>query len=205
VFDNIQKEDEKSTLRLNLKKTRSSISQKNRLHAEKIVVDHAKKLELYNSSKKIGLYLNMPNELGTTSLLNDAKKTGKDVYCPVIDEQRKGLMSFKQYSNNLVKNRFGIQEPSATSDTLQAQELCLIFIPLLGFDLNGERLGMGGGYYDRLLNFKKTSPTNTKPWLIGLAFDAQYVDSLPTQPWDIRLDAVITESKTHIFNQAIRY
>jgi len=68
---------------------------------------------------------------------------------------------------------------------------------------------MGGGYYDRLLSFKQTNFKSTakkviKPYLIGLAFDAQCVDSIPTQSWDIRLDAVITESKTHIFNPTIR-
>ena len=71
-------------------------------------------------------------------------------------------------------------------------------MPLLGFDLKGNRLGMGGGYYDRCLAFKKSKVK--KPILLGFAYDFQQVDLLSAEPWDIGLDAIATESQFIHFN-----
>jgi len=91
VIDDIQKENEKGTLRLNLKKARDSVTQNVRLHARKAIVEQVDKLPCYKQSKKVGLYLNTPAELDTGDLLSNALKTGKDIYCPVISDSKNDL------------------------------------------------------------------------------------------------------------------
>ena len=94
--------------------------------------------------------------------------------------------------DTLVPNRFGIPQPSS-SNPVRAQDLEVIIAPLVAFDKRGNRLGTGGGYYDRSLSFLLESKRPTKPWLIGFAFGMQQLDQLPTQSWDVPLDAVVTE------------
>jgi 5-formyltetrahydrofolate cyclo-ligase len=75
------------------------------------------------------------------------------------------------------------------------QQLDAVIVPLLGFDNNGNRLGMGGGYYDRSFAFRKQRRAWRRPLLIGVAYSFQQVDAIQTEPWDIPLDAVITEQE----------
>lgn len=77
--------------------------------------------------------------------------------------------------------------------------LDLIILPLVAFDLSGNRLGMGGGFYDRTLSFKHQRCHWKGPKLIGIAHELQRVDLLPVNDWDIPLDAVITEQKLYQF------
>ena len=92
----------------------------------------------------------------------------------------------------LVTNRYGIPEPDLAPDSLLAPaEMAAVVLPLLGFSADGHRLGMGGGYYDRSFAFRIDAPA--PPWLVGAAYSFQRLDSLPPQPWDVRLDAIATE------------
>jgi 5-formyltetrahydrofolate cyclo-ligase len=92
----------------------------------------------------------------------------------------------------LVSNRYGIPEPDlAITSQLPAREMALVVLPLLGFSPDGNRLGMGGGYYDRSLAFRKDAPA--PPWLVGAGYSFQKLESLAAQPWDVRLDAIATE------------
>ena len=94
----------------------------------------------------------------------------------------------------LESNRFGIPEPALTADAqLSAEDMAVILVPLLGFTRRGGRLGMGGGFYDRSLAFR--SQTATGPVLLGVGYSLQELDELPEQPWDIALDAVVTENE----------
>ena len=115
------------------------------------------------------------------------------VYClPILHTDRTLRFAPWCAGDPLVINRFGIPEPAVTPDSaLPASEMAMIILPLVGFDAAGNRLGMGGGWYDRSLAFRTT--TNTAPRLVGAAFDCQKVDAVAPQPWDVRLDAVCTE------------
>lgn len=97
----------------------------------------------------------------------------------------------------LTANRYGIPEPDvAADDTLAAEQMALVVAPLVGFDMQGRRLGMGGGWYDRSFAFRQARPA--PPWLVGVGFAAQQVDDLPVQPWDVGVDAICTETTTFI-------
>lgn len=97
----------------------------------------------------------------------------------------------------LTANRYGIPEPDvAAGDTLAAEQMALVVAPLVGFDAQARRLGMGGGWYDRSFAFRQARPA--PPWLVGVGFAAQQVESLPVQAWDVGVDAICTETTTFI-------
>jgi 5-formyltetrahydrofolate cyclo-ligase len=92
----------------------------------------------------------------------------------------------------LVSNRYGIPEPELERESLlPAREMALVVLPLLGFSAEGNRLGMGGGYYDRTFAFRKDAPA--PPWLVGAGYSFQKLETLTAQPWDVRMDAIATE------------
>ncbi|KLJ02316.1 5-formyltetrahydrofolate cyclo-ligase [Luteimonas sp. FCS-9] len=97
----------------------------------------------------------------------------------------------------LVTNRYGIPEPDvAPASALEAHEMALVVAPLVGFDAQGRRLGMGGGWYDRSFAFRRTRAA--PPALVGAAFALQQVDALEAADWDVPLDAVCTDTRTFL-------
>lgn len=105
-------------------------------------------------------------------------------------------MTFVEISpdTELLGNRYGIQEP-VSGETVGARELDIVLLPLLGFDICGNRIGMGGGYYDRAFSFLKNRECYLRPKLIGLAYASQRLDEISPSPWDIPLFRVVTESQ----------
>ena len=95
----------------------------------------------------------------------------------------------------LTHNRYGIPEPDiALADALPAQAMALVVTPLVGFDRHCQRLGMGGGWYDRSFAFRQRR--SAPPWLVGVGFAAQQVPALPVEDWDVAVDALCTEQAT---------
>jgi len=94
----------------------------------------------------------------------------------------------------LVSNRFGIPEPDLdAASLLSATEMAVVVLPLLGFGRDGQRLGTGGGYYDRSLAFRRDAPA--PPWLVGAAYSFQELEALRSESWDVPMDAVVTEKE----------
>lgn len=123
------------------------------------------------------------------------------VYClPVLADDRLYFAPWRP-GDALVSNRFGIPEPDvAASSLLDAQAMALVVLPLVGFDEYGQRLGMGGGWYDRSFALRHQHPA--PPWLVGAAFAAQQIDTIASEPWDVALDAVCSERDTLLINGA---
>jgi len=119
-------------------------------------------------------------------------------YClPVLHED--GRLRFATWKPGaaLVTNRYGIPEPDVdTSQWLEPEQMALVVVPLVGFDARCNRLGMGGGWYDRSFAFRQSQPAPA--WLVGAGFAAQQLDHVATQEWDVTLDAVCCEDATHI-------
>ena len=118
-------------------------------------------------------------------------------YClPVLHDD--GRLRFAPWrpGEPLVTNRYGIPEPE-TAELLDAEDMALIVMPLVGFDDHGQRLGMGGGWYDRTLAFRRD--TAAPPWLVGAGFALQHTEPLIVEQWDVALDAVCTEAGTRLF------
>ena len=97
----------------------------------------------------------------------------------------------------LSNNRFGIPEPDVAADALlDPSALSLAVLPLVGFDARGNRLGMGGGWYDRSFAFRNDAGASPPPWLVGAAFSGQQLDAIASEPWDVALDATCTDQAT---------
>ena len=115
------------------------------------------------------------------------------VWClPVL--QADGSLRFAPWraGDPLVNNRFGIPEPEVEpASTLPPEAMSVVLVPLVGFDRAGNRLGMGGGYYDRAFAFRRAGPG---PLLVGVGYGWQALDApLEAMAWDVPLDAVVTE------------
>lgn len=116
---------------------------------------------------------------------------GKTPYLPVIHGDR---LWFLRHDDPMMPNRFGIPEPrSGPGARIAPLALDLVLMPLVAFDNFGARLGMGGGFYDRTFGYLRHRRHWRRPRLIGVAFEFQRVERIPAQPWDVRLDGVMTE------------
>lgn len=115
------------------------------------------------------------------------------VYClPVLQDDRLCFAPWRP-GDALVSNRFGIPEPDvAASALIDPRAMTLVVLPLVGFDASGNRLGMGGGWYDRSFDFRRQQPA--PPWLVGAAFAEQQADAIESAEWDVALDAVCTDA-----------
>lgn len=155
----------------------------------------------FQHSQHIAIYLTNDGEIDTSILIEDLKKRGKTLYLPIMKPCTKGHLSFMRWHSytQMTKNRFKIAEPVVVKeDVIPPALLQLICMPLVAFDEQGNRLGMGGGFYDRSLAFMASK--GNKPALLGLAYELQKIDNLPTEPWDIALDAIATDKKLYLFN-----
>lgn len=134
-------------------------------------------------------------ELNPLPLLEHALTMQKKCYLPILHPLNKNTLYFCQYEkgDSLIPNRYGILEPKLNLKKLiPSWALDCVLVPLVGFDNNYNRLGMGGGFYDRSFAFKKTC-YSTRPCLIGLAYSFQKLNTLKPQPWDVALNFVVTD------------
>ena len=161
------------------------------------------KHRLFWSSQHIACYLPNDGELDLSALMVEAWRLGKTIYLPVLSTVHRNHLHFLPYApgDMLVDNRFGIPEPVMRPRLVVGiRRLDLVLTPLVGFDGQGNRLGMGGGFYDRSFSFLRRRQHWRKPRLMGMAFDQQYCPAgLPKQAWDVPLDGVASESGIVLF------
>ncbi|MDT8283855.1 MAG: 5-formyltetrahydrofolate cyclo-ligase [Gammaproteobacteria bacterium] len=149
----------------------------------------------YRNSQHIACYLANDGEIDPYLLIEHAWFAGKNVYLPILSPLKNSLY-FAPYEqdSHLKLNRFNIPEPTChPSDWRKASQLDLLLLPLVAFDTRGNRIGMGGGFYDRTLAYLQHRRYWRKPVLAGVAHEIQKVEQLKSQSWDIPLDYVITE------------
>ncbi len=150
----------------------------------------------FSSQLRIAAYSAVQGEISLNPWIADNRK--QHIYLPKLYETIAPQLRFAELTGNTQwkKNRFDILEPDANwSNCLHARQLDIILVPLVAFDRTGYRLGMGGGYYDRSLAFRRTRQKWLKPRLIGIAHSCQEYPGLPHQDWDIPLDLIITENE----------
>lgn len=151
----------------------------------------------FKTPKIIASYMSFGGEIDTFKINDFLIKSGHTVCLPIIDESKKGLMNFYTYQDvsELRPNRYKILEPTANDNKfVPPDNLDIVIVPLVAFNAQGDRIGMGGGYYDRML--KKVS---TNCLALGLAHDFQKVEQIYRHKYDMPLDEVITPSKHYVF------
>lgn len=177
-------------LRIRLRKQRSDQSPTSRMQAAEAVAQHLLADPAFAPGYVAG-YWAMGGEVPLHVL--QMRLRPDQVWClPCLEAG--GRLSFAPWrpGDLLLPNRFGIPEPAvAPSSRLDPAEMAVVLLPLVAFDAAGNRLGMGGGYYDRSFAFRLQSPA--PPRLVGVGYGFQRIDSLQPEPWDVPLDAVVTE------------
>jgi 5-formyltetrahydrofolate cyclo-ligase len=196
---------DKAALRRQLRERRKAIDVSQRQAAARSLVGLALRHRLLASGRRIGIYIPAKNEIDVLPLLNRAVAMRVPCFLPIVPGSGRRKMWFSQMGERpaWILNRFGIPEyfhPSVKRVRLQS--LDLLFMPLLGFDARGYRLGMGGGYYDASLAYLKRFRFWRRPRIVGVAFSLQEVDQVPNDPWDIPMDAILTEQEFRVFRTA---
>ncbi len=189
---------QRAQLRRELKQRRNSLPDTQREQIAHEVLLHLKNWRLFRNAHRIAAYDAVGAELPTAMLQAFIQQSQAELYLPTLPSNRKGRLRFVRTTatSRWRHNRYAIPEPLCAHDSpaINPAFLDLILVPLVGFDANGNRIGMGAGYYDRTLVFRGLRKVWQRPRLVGLAYACQQVEALPSAPWDIPLDAIVTEN-----------
>lgn len=158
---------------------------------------------LFLRSQSIACYLPIKGEINVWPLIWKMEQLQKSCYLPLVSNCKHRCLEFILYKKGekLVRLKNGVLQPEFDEKKIIATEkLDLVIVPLVGFDIAGNRLGQGGGYYDRTFAFKLNDKAQKiKPYLLGVAYEWQKVASLPTSEWDVKLDGLVTEETWYTF------
>ena len=174
------------------KSARRALSPDFRETASRIISGRIIRMHEFVACQSVACYLPMPDEVDATSVIARAWRMGKRVYAPVID--RDGAMAFTELTpqTELRRNWYGLWEPE-TGAEISAKDLDLVITPVVAFDENRHRIGMGSAYFDRCFAFLRNRRHWRQPKLVGIAFNCQQVEKITPNPWDIPLYKVVTE------------
>ena len=178
-------------LRKELRKIRRSIDQPSRKKFGRQLLYQCQKRAIFRNAKHIAIFIPNDGEIETADTIKFLLEQGYFVYLPILAGEK---LKFAKMGKLFKKNRFGIEEP-IFSPLQGAHRMDIILMPLVGFDKHKNRLGMGGGFYDKTLSFHNKIKKFRVPKLFGLAFDSQEVDRLTAQPWDVPVDGIVTPTR----------
>lgn len=181
----------KAGLRRRLRAERRALPAASRLAAADAVATHALRHADFSRPGFVAGYWAMSGEV-PLHVLQLRLPPGQRWCLPVVAGD--GQLRFAPWRTGdpLRSNRFGIPEPDvATASLLPPEAMTMVFLPLLAYCRDGRRLGQGGGYYDRSFAFRREQAP--PPHLVGVGYDFQERPSLPADPWDVRLDAVVND------------
>ena len=183
--------DSNKLIRKRLKLQRAQLSKQQLTFAARELAKQFRLTKAQLNTTKVASYLSSNGEISPHEIINNSPASL--IFLPRITNMSRASMAFYSSNNRLTRNRFNLIEPAAKGMPANIRHFDLILIPLVAFDRNGNRLGMGGGFYDRVLAFKNHNTSRTRPRLIGVAHHFQEVDHISPQPWDVRLDAILTD------------
>lgn len=191
--------DQRQTLRRELRRQRSELSAGQRNQAAAMIAAWLAHWPAMQRARHVASYHSVYAEVCTRELNTWLLASRKTLYLPCLPVNRLGRLLFRRVTEQTrwCLNAYDIPEPQASRSRAPARNpafLDLVLVPLVGFDELGNRMGMGAGFYDRSLAFRRLRQHWQKPRLVGLAYACQQVDRLPTQPWDVPLDAIVTEN-----------
>ena len=146
-------------------------------------------LKEIQKAENIMLYMDFRNEVETEYIISKLLSMGKNLFCPLCIPKTRLMIPKKLDKNTeLKKSNLGILEPSENSPEIDIDKIDVIAVPGVAFDENKFRMGYGGGYYDRFI-------PKSNAYTVGLRFDIQILDSIPTEKHDIELNCIVTESR----------
>lgn len=179
------------SIRSEIRRLRRELSSEQRSQAEKLIYQQIKSHPKVAIAQNIAIFLSFDGELDTAPIIEYCWQQQKSVFVPITHPFNHNHLLFINYTplTKLSRNRFGINQPELDARyIIPYQKLDIIFTPLVAFDAKNYRIGMGRGYYDRLLaNYQQQHC-----YPIGLAFSCQQIDHVPNQPWDVQLPEIIS-------------
>jgi 5-formyltetrahydrofolate cyclo-ligase len=187
--------DQKHRLRKVMRDCRAALPPERAQALSRSIQARAIRLDCYRSAGVVLLYAAAGNEVATSLIADDARAGGRRLFYPIAQPDAVCL-DFREVTSpdDLRPGHFGIAEPPRSAPPL-APALCagaVVFVPAMAMGPRGQRLGRGGGFYDRFL--ASAGPGITA---VGLVYSFQMLEDLPEQPWDRRLDYVVTELAVH--------
>jgi 5-formyltetrahydrofolate cyclo-ligase len=188
----------KAEIRRDMKILRSNISEVERKDWDATIRRQLQQTEEYQCCKTLFCYVSFGSELDTGPIILQALQEGKVVYVPRVDEKHR--MQFYRIHDlgGLQPSRFGVPEPSGEEEkryqleaAIHSHDIPLMLLPGLAFDITGNRIGYGAGYYDRyLLEFHQSHF-----YKMALCYDFQLIEHIEAQEYDIGVDTIITPTK----------
>ena len=188
-------------LRSSLRKKRANLSVFRREESAEQCAHLARTLPPLQHARCIAAYMPHRGEMSCEPIIEWALGRGVKVLLPVVVGRHMRFAPFDP-GEALAPNRWGILEPAwRPARWVSARRPNVVLLPLVAFDFGGNRLGQGGGYYDRAFAFRNVTRHSRRPLLVGLGYDFQQVGQLDAKPTDVPVDAVVTERQIHEFRR----
>lgn len=184
-MDKAQLIEAKKALRKEIRRLKKEVSLEKKISRSKAILEQVENDSIFQNAKTILLYWSMDDEVYTQSFVKKWYKE-KRILLPCVDGDFLRLRQFKGMDTMQAGEQFGIGEPTG-EEFLDYDQINLIIVPGMAFDKENNRMGRGRGFYDRLLS------STPKAYKMGLAFNFQMFDSIPVEPFDIKMDRVVSE------------
>ena len=181
-------------LRIDAIKARRSMAAPDRARASRRIAERFLNSRYFMASDTIGCYVSTWDEVDTSAIIERAWRAKKRIFLPVTGARR--FLYFRETlpETELAMNDFGLWEP-VSGRPIDVSDLDVVVTPLVVFDSSRNRIGMGGGYFDRTFAFLRDRQYWLRPKLIGVAFESQRVHKITPNPWDIPVFRVYTECR----------
>ena len=187
-------------MRRQARRRRTELDPALRERASGLICQRIARSRAFRDARHIGLYLPVNGEVDTFPLLEQAAAAGKRLCLPIVPGRYPHAMEFGLLEPDTVmeSGAFGILQPRRRLATvIAARDLDLVIVPLVAFDPAGNRLGMGAGYYDRCFGFLRHRRHWIRPRLLGVAYESQRAESIPSDPWDVPMWCIATEAASY--------
>jgi len=185
-----------SELRKRNRELRAGLDPATLEQAARSLVERIGSLPEYAQAGRIAAYFAVNGEISLELVIEQALLQGKQIFLPNLDTQSLRFSPYFQQQKMRI-NRYKLPEPDVPDESMLGPEaIDLVLVPLVAFDTQCNRIGMGGGFYDRSFAFRK-NPDQLQPVLIGVAHELQKVDQLEPEPWDVQLDMVVTDQAVY--------
>ena len=195
--------DSHDQMRQHNRKQRAGLEPQQLERASQALAHKIISLDIYRKSQRLAVYFAVNGEISLDPVIDHALAAGKRVYLPNLDQKS---LRFSPYfrEQKMRINKFRLPEPDVGDDEmLQPAQLDLVLAPLVVFDEDRNRIGMGGGFYDRSFAMRKDA-TVSRPVLIGVAHELQKVEQIIPEDWDVRLDMVVTDQAIYSYEPIAR-
>lgn len=180
---------EKAEVRKQMRELKRAVSPEEKLRRSDGIMRKVEALPEFQQARVVLLYWSMADEVQTHAFVEKWYKD-KVLLLPCVDGDDLRLRQYTGPECMVAGEQFGIGEPTGEEFTA-LEQIEMIMVPGVAFDRRCNRMGRGRGFYDRLL---KSTPNALK---VGVAFDFQLMDEIPTEPFDVKMDKVVSENTTH--------